>query len=369
MSSPAAAAVSLYALDYNHGSATLKDRSRGRVYIQRACVLRATSTSRLSPTYPAGSVLTTKAMFGRVMTRYDHSVEWHRHLDTVTLTLETRVGILVGRPPMLAILTAFTVLTLIDPPERKEPPTKDELAAITDRGRDLAGYDAAAWHASDAVQAKQPREGSVVRYIARKIDKKWVVAFGRLDEKGEKFLIAYEAIQSAKTELFDVKEMTPPKEDTGFFLSAAKAIDISLKDFREHFEGEQRPYNVVVLPAKKGRIWVYLVPAPTKPNVWPLGDDFRYLISADGTKIVSKRQLHKSIIEVEPPKDKDKQQVAGGIHTHVLDDIPEDTDVFHVLTRKPAVPEMVITKQFVFQVDPDGSVTYVGKSEDVLKKK
>ena len=260
------------------------------------------------------------------------------------------------------------MITLFDPPERKEPPTKEELAAITDRGRDLAGYDAAAWHASDAVQAKQPKEGSVVRYIARKIDKKWVVAFGRLDEKGEKFLIAYEATQGDKPDVFDVKEMTPPKEDTGFFLSAAKAIDTSLKDFVEHFEGEQRPYNVAVLPAEKGQIWVYLVPAPTKPNVWPLGGDVRYLISADGTKIVSKRQLHKSVIEVEPPKDKNNQQV-GGIHTHVLDDTPEDTDVFHVLTRKPAVPEMVITKQFVFQVDPDGSVKYVGKSEDVLKKK
>ncbi len=269
---------------------------------------------------------------------------------------------------MLATLTAFIVIALFDPPARKEPPNKEELAAITDRGRDLAGYDAAAWHASDALQAKQPKEGSVVRYIARKTDKGWVVAFGRLDEKQEKFLIAYEATEGAKPDVFDVKEMTPPKEDTGFFLSAAKAIDTTLKDFVEHFEGEQRPYNVAVLPAEKGQVWVYLVPAPTKPNVWPLGGDVRYLISADGTKIASKRQLHKSVIELERPKDRNQQQVAG-MHTHVLDDTPEDTDVFHVLARKPSIPEMVITKQFVFQVDPDGSVKYVGKPEDVLKKK
>src|SRR3982751_2046358 len=96
---------------------------------------------------------------------------------------------------MLVTLTALAVIALADPPKGKEPPTPKELAAITDRGRDLAGYDAAAWHASDAVQAKGPKEGSVVRYIARKIDKKWVVAFGRLDEKQEKFLIAYEASQ------------------------------------------------------------------------------------------------------------------------------------------------------------------------------
>ena len=154
---------------------------------------------------------------------------------------------------MRTALIAFVVIALVDPPKGKEPPTKKELAAITDRGRDLAGYDAAAWHASDAVQAKQPKEGSVVRYIARMIDKKWVVAFGRLDEKQGKFLITYEATQGDKPDVFDVKEMTPPKEDTGFFLSAARAIDTSLKDFMEHFEGEQRPYNVAVLPAEKGQ--------------------------------------------------------------------------------------------------------------------
>ena len=165
-----------------------------------------------------------------------------------------------------------------------------------------------------------------------------------------------------------MQEFDPPKEDTGFFRSAAKAIDTALKDFTEHFQGEQRPDNVAVLPAEKGQLWVYFIPAPTKPGVWPLGGDVRYLMSADGTKIKGKRQLHRSVIENEPPKDQDRRQVAG-IHTHVLDDIPEDTDVFHVLTRKPSVPEMVLTKQFVFQVDPDGGIKYVGKSEDVLKKK
>jgi hypothetical protein len=269
---------------------------------------------------------------------------------------------------MLVTVTALALFALIDPPARKEPPSKAELAAITERGRDLAGYDAAGWHASDALQAKQPKEGNIGRYIARKTDKGWVVAFGRLDEQQESFLIAYQATQGDKPDLFDVKEMTPTTKETTFFLSASKAIDTALKDFTEHFKGEQRPYNVAVLPAEKGQLWVYLVPAPTRVGVFPLGGDARYLISADGKKIVTKRQLHKSVIEVEPPKDDTNKQVAG-IHTHVLDDIPEDTDVFHVLTRKPSVPEMVVTKQFVFQVDPDGGIKYVGKAKDVLKKR
>jgi hypothetical protein len=268
---------------------------------------------------------------------------------------------------MLAALAALALFALDDPPARKEPPAKEELAAISERGRDLAAYDSAAWHASDALQGKDVKTGSVAVYLARKTDQGWIVVFGRLDEKEEKFLIAYEATQRKDSDKFVVKELDPPKEDTGFFRLAARAIDVTVKDITANFKGQRRPYNVAVLPAEKGQWWVYFVPAPTKPNIWPLGGDFRYLISSDGTKIQAKRQLHKSIIEIEPPKDKDQQQV-GGIHTHVIDEIPEDTDVFHVLSRKPSVPEMIVTQQFVFQVDPDGTVKYAGKAADFLKK-
>jgi hypothetical protein len=48
--------------------------------------------------------------------------------------------------------------------------------------------------------------------------------------------------------------------------------------------------------------------------------------------------------------------------------VPEDTDVFQVLTRKPAVPEIIATRQFVFQVDAGGEVKYLGKAEELLKK-
>lgn len=270
---------------------------------------------------------------------------------------------------MLATLTAIALVAFADTPARKEPPPKEELAAITERGRNLAGYDSAAWHASDAVQALQPKEGSVARYIAHKTDKGWEVAFGRLDEDEGSFLVAYLATQGEKPSVFVAKEVTPPRKDKAFFLSAARAMEKGLKEFTDHFDHERRLYNVAVLPAEKGQFWVYVVPAPTKPGVWPLGGDIRYLISADGKKIVAQRRLHNSILEVEPPPDAANQQMAAGYHTHVLDDVPEDTDVFHVLTRKPTAPELIATQQFVFQVNPDGTIKYLGKAEDVLKLK
>jgi len=59
----------------------------------------------------------------------------------------------------------------------------------------------------------------------------------------------------------------------------------------------------------------------------------------------------------------------AGIHTHVLSETPEDTDVFHVLTRKPSVPELISTEHFIFVVEVDGSIKFQGNTEEVQKKK
>jgi hypothetical protein len=249
--------------------------------------------------------------------------------------------------------------------QRSAPAGAAELAEITARGRQLAEYDVAAWHATDAVFALSPPEGSIARYLARKTDAGWVVAFGRLNEKRDKFLVAYEATQEGgnPTE-FKVKKHEPPKETTDFYFFAAQAVDTALADF----QGERRPYNVAVLPAAKAHgFYVYVVPAQTRHGVYPHGGDVRYLISQDGAKVVEKRQLHKSILEMAVPGNDTK--MAGGFHTAVVDDIPEDTDVFYVLARKPAVPEWIGTRNYVYRVEIDGTIKYIMTTEAFRKIK
>jgi hypothetical protein len=262
----------------------------------------------------------------------------------------------------LTLLTSAILLSAsVALAQRNSPPSKAELADITERGRQLAEYDIAAWHATDAVLAMKPAEGSVARYLAKKTDGAWAVAFGRFNEKRDKFLIVYEASQGASPQEFNVKKYDTPKEDAGFYFSAAQATETALADFRS----ENRQYNVAVLPAKSGQMYVYVVPAQTKQGVYPLGGDVRYLVSQDGSKIVGKRQLHKSIIEFATPPE--TQKVEAGYHTAVLDDIPEDTDVFHVLVRKPSVPEWIATQQYVYRIETDGTVNYVMTREAFTK--
>ena len=233
---------------------------------------------------------------------------------------------------------------------QQSKPSDAELAAITERGRALAAYDQAVWHATDAVQMANPKTAQGQRYLARFENERWTVAFGFLNPDKTKFLITYHAAQGNKPQAFNVVHDDPPKEDTGFYLFAARAVEIALGDFGH----PSRPYNAAVLPADNHKLYVYLYPAQLKAGTYPLGGDARYLISADGQRILEKHQLHNSILETSPIPANAKK--ASGYHSHVLGDLPEDTDVLHVLQQDPHSRELVTTPHFVYEVAADGSI-------------
>src|SRR5438128_2000176 len=188
---------------------------------------------------------------------------------------------------------SLALIAAIASAQKPAPPTSEELATITQRGIALNEYDQAAWHASDALQTANPKTAEGQRYIAKKENGKWNVVFGKLTEDKSLFQIYFEAAQQAKPREFAVSAETAQRADNGFYLFAARAIDAALEDF----QGEKRPYNVAVLPAPQDRLFVYVYPAQTKPRIYPLGGDVRYLFSGDGTKILEKRQMHKTILE------------------------------------------------------------------------
>ena len=234
--------------------------------------------------------------------------------------------------------------------QQPQPPVGDELAAIANRGKLLYEYDQAAWHSTDAVQKIDMPKGVIDRYVAQKTESGWTVMWGRFTQSQDKFLIAYEVIQSETPEVFTVKKHEPPLEDTGFYFHAALAIAIA----RHDFHGEQRPYNMAVLPADKRSLYVYVLPAQTVEGVYPVGGDIRYLISGDGLSIVSKRRMHQDIINSTIRNDS-----MYSLHTHILSDTPEDSDVFDVLTRRPLIPEYIFTCNFTYKVTPEASVQVV----------
>jgi hypothetical protein len=241
------------------------------------------------------------------------------------------------------------------------PPTESELAEIAARGRALAGYDAAAWHASDAVSALKPDTSAINRFIARKTDAGWVVAWGRFNDARSTFLITYEARQEGSSNEYSVIKHDPATENEDFYFHAALAHELCLKDFFR--EGKpSRPYNISVLPGVGGRWYVYAIPAQTDLDVLPYGGDVRYTVSADGATILEKRQMHKTVLEEHLGKETQR-----GFHTHILSDIPEDSDVFYASTRKAARGEWIVTKNYFYAIDATDSLKYLGPTADVVK--
>jgi hypothetical protein len=252
---------------------------------------------------------------------------------------------------IVLLFVALACSSIIWAQEGKTPST-EELKATSARGRMLEEYDVAAWHATDAVEALKPDHAAAPLYLAHKVGSKWEVVFGRMSPQQDKFLIVYRATEGTKETEFTAKKMDPPLGERGFYFEAAKAMDTATKDFGN----PGRPYNGYVLPSEDGQLYVYFLPGQTREGVFPLGGDVRYTVSLDGGTIVTKRQMHKTIVEAKSaPKD---GQVAAGAHKHTDDDEIEDSDVFHVLNRTPLVPEYVGTPdQHLYEIKTDGSIT------------
>jgi hypothetical protein len=109
--------------------------------------------------------------------------------------------------------------------------SESELAAISARGRMLYEYDQVAWHATDAVIATNPPKELLGRYIARKTGAGWEVAFGRLNNAKDAYVVAVIATQGASFQQFTVKRIDPPQPDTGFYFSAARALELATSVF------------------------------------------------------------------------------------------------------------------------------------------
>ncbi len=231
-------------------------------------------------------------------------------------------------------------------------PTADSLRQITERGRLLAKYDYAAWHGTDAVVSLVKDDSLIRGYVARETPAGWTVSFGRLSAKSDTFYVAFEAHQRPELpDSFVGTASTPPRPDTDYLLRAARAMEL----VRAEPPPFNRTYNIAALPADHGEWWVYSMPAQTRSNCWPLGGDLRYRISSDGRSILAKRRLHNVVLEVCTPDQSGKKLLSGG-HAAVVDTIPEDTDVFHVLSRGLHVPEMVMTDKYVYRIEVDGTI-------------
>src|ERR1700740_1519097 len=108
---------------------------------------------------------------------------------------------------------------------RQTVPSDSLLAGVSNRGRQLAAYDAVAWHGTDALLALSPKQATFDTYLAQQTPEGWTLSFGRLNSSRDTFSIAYQAVQVvAHTDSFAARALDPPRPSTAFEKDAAVAI-------------------------------------------------------------------------------------------------------------------------------------------------
>jgi hypothetical protein len=226
------------------------------------------------------------------------------------------------------------------------------LHLATRLGKAIFEYDQACQVATDTLRSLNPDASKLGMYLAMRDTAGWRVAFGQLSDSRQQFFLAYEIFLDPSAKISRIREFQRPKATVGFYRDAALCVTLA----REQFTPLTSSYNYVVLPVNRDSVLVYFIPAQVSPNIYPLGGDAKFLVSATQAKVISTTILHRGILSI--PASSDSAKIAMSYHNAVVTTCPVETDVFFVLHRQPPAPHRVFTMDFDFLISTKGDITY-----------
>ena len=242
-------------------------------------------------------------------------------------------------------------------------PPREEIDRLIRRGQEIANYERVIIKATDLLLASRPDRSKLEVYIAVKDSIRWFIYFGRISENGDSFE-TYCSYSCPHGLLEKMREVEDEKVVSTDVLQLAKAVKLT-RDSAISQSAKVPAYNTNVFREDDGSITVYLTPGTENPEVILLGGDYKVSISADGSRILNIIQLHNGILEF-PLNAEDGMGLAGAYHTHVLNNLPTETDVAFILLNPQLAPHYIMGQNWMSRIDADGTITILGKTEDVL---
>ena len=106
-------------------------------------------------------------------------------------------------------------------------------------------------------------------------------------------------------------------------------------------------------------------PAPGTPRSVVIGRDFIVRVAANGRQVLSVDRLHDSVASLSLLP---RAPGAPMLHEHDKGDLPAPTDVALVMRQPVLAPLLVLTGRFMFRVDREGGVTWLGPNPTPLVK-
>jgi hypothetical protein len=235
------------------------------------------------------------------------------------------------RPYIAALIVILAALVMTGSRARAAdaPSIREfDIPTLEKLGQDIYQQDQLAWKATDALRAR-------VKDLRAEGIRGWIVNGNRvrfIRQRGDEIEAAYD---------IDFREGEEPR--------VSRSADASLSpEERAQFKARElagadldRPcsknYNSVVLRDPNGHDWlVWLLAATTDPKVVMVGGHYRFTISEDGGKVLSRDALSRSCLVLT----KADNAVALAT-TQLVSDTPVETFVF--LNLQHRIPFFVIT--------------------------
>ncbi len=213
-------------------------------------------------------------------------------------------------------------------------------------GRAIFDQDLASSRASDALLRAMGDEPDtrIEGWITRRRGKDWLVEFFGPSEQG--FVRFWQSeVKSFGAEV-PTHPLDPPEP---LDAEAARMARARATAIAQPFRACSSRYNTVVLPGSlidKPGYLVYLLAATSDNGEWIVGGHQRFLITADGARVLQHRPLSRGCLAV--PASQHKTHSSSAWVTHVVGDAPAETHVFLSLMHQ--APLYVGTRRGIWKV-------------------
>lgn len=269
-----------------------------------------------------------------------------------SMTAQNRLAVCLA-----AVCMCVFVSTAAGEDERLISP--EDIIFAEKRGLEIADYERAAMKATDMLLAHALDASKLGVYVAEKTGGTWTVYFGRVIGERAAFEAAY--VYSCPENSPQKMKAVPVPGIPVEVAQRARAVSAALKAIEFDAKGL---YNTSVFREEDGTLTVYLLPGNKNPDIVLLGGDFKVMLSPDGSQVIKKFPLHRTMLEISVAPKEGKP--AGAFHTHILDDIPTETDVALVLLYPSLAPHSVMGREWFSQIDKNGKITILGKTKEIL---
>lgn len=245
---------------------------------------------------------------------------------------------------------------------------KPDADALLNEGKMLYRLERAAWYATDHLLASFPnKRDSIGGYLSYEGSDGQIYSIF-FDRTNNYRILARYRFNSDPTQTpndVDTTGSSPIGNESELIAVRQTALDMIYSDDKEFFTFyENTSFNIVPLINENIRK-VYILTAPQKEGVVLIGND--YLLEYNSkNKLINRKKLHKSLIEL-PYKPQSGQKVIATMHTHVLSNHIEPTDICTLLLYKDSVEwsqHYVINQDYVSIFDLEKETLVIMTKKD-----